>query len=158
MNAPLSPRPARNNPSPLGRGCRQAGEGTARAQRSAPPEPSPQPLSQRERGPSTSAQRLALRFATIPALSLVDNNDESRFSSYFVENGSYMKLRNVEIGYTIPRSIKGIDAIKIYLMGENLLTVYKKNGAGAFTGPDPELPGSDYPIPRKLTAGVNLSF
>lgn len=96
--------------------------------------------------------------ATIPALSLVDNNDESRFSSYFVENGSYMKLRNVEIGYTVPYTIKGIDALKIYLMGENLLTLYKKNGADAFTGPDPELPGSDYPIPRKLTAGVNLSF
>jgi TonB-linked SusC/RagA family outer membrane protein len=96
--------------------------------------------------------------ASIPALSLVDNNDEARFSSYFIENGSYLKLRNVELGYTVPYKIRGIDAAKIYLMGENLLTFKKRHGADPFTGPDPELPGSNYPIPLKLTAGVNLSF
>lgn len=94
----------------------------------------------------------------IPALSLVDNNDESRFSSYFVENGSYMKLRNLELGYTIPHFIQGLDQLRIYLMGENLLTFKQNRGANAFTGPDPENPGSNYPIPRKITAGANISF
>jgi TonB-linked SusC/RagA family outer membrane protein len=100
--------------------------------------------------------------SSIPALSLVDNNDEARFSSYYVENGSYVKLRNVQLGYSIPRkdlqSLKVFDAIKVFVMGENLATVYKKHGKDAFTGQDPENPGSNFPIPRKLTAGVNLSF
>jgi hypothetical protein len=100
--------------------------------------------------------------SNIPALSLVDNNDEARFSSYYVENGSYVKLRNVQLGYTIPRknlqSLKVFDAIKVFVMGENLVTVYKKHGSDAFTGQDPENPGSNFPIPRKLTAGINLSF
>ena len=100
--------------------------------------------------------------SNIPALSLVDNNDEARFSSYYVENGSYVKLRNVQLGYSIPRkdlqSLKVFDAIKVFVMGENLATIYKKHGKDAFTGQDPENPGSNFPIPRKLTAGVNLSF
>lgn len=94
----------------------------------------------------------------IPALSLVDNNNESRFSSYFVENGSYMKVRNIELGYIIPQRIKGLDRLKVYLMGENLLTFKQNKGFNAFTGPDPENPASNYPIPRKITAGVNISF
>jgi hypothetical protein len=100
--------------------------------------------------------------SNIPALSLVDNNDEERFSSYYVVNGSYLKLRNVQLGYTLPKSalqgLKVIEQIKIYLMGENLATIKKSHGADAFTGADPENPGSNYPIPRKLTAGVNISF
>ena len=100
--------------------------------------------------------------SNIPALSLVDNNDEGRFSSYYVVNGSYMKLRNVQLGYTFPkRSLQGlkvVDQVKVFVMGENLLTVKKSKGADAFTGPDPENPGINYPIPRKLTAGVNISF
>ena len=98
----------------------------------------------------------------IPALSLVDNNDEERFSSYYVVNGSYLKLRNVQIGYTLPKrtlqNLKVIDQVKVFLMGENLLTIKKSHGSDAFTGADPENPGSNYPIPRKLTAGVNISF
>jgi len=100
--------------------------------------------------------------SNIPALSLVDNNDEGRFSSYYVVNGSYLKLRNVQLGYTLPhRTLQGLkvfDQVKIYLMGENLLTIKKSHGADAFTGPDPENPGSNYPIPRRLTAGVNIAF
>jgi TonB-linked SusC/RagA family outer membrane protein len=100
--------------------------------------------------------------STIPALSLVDNNNEGRFSSYYVESASYMKIRNVQLGYTIPRkslqTLKAFDGIKVYVMGENLVTFYKKHGDNAFTGQDPENPGNNYPIPRKLTVGINLSF
>ena len=98
----------------------------------------------------------------IPALSLVDNNDEERFSSYYVESGSYLKIRNVKLGYTVPRKILGnqkvLEGVNVFLMGENLATFYKKHGADAFSGQDPENPGNNYPIPRKLTAGVNISF
>jgi TonB-linked SusC/RagA family outer membrane protein len=98
----------------------------------------------------------------IPALSLVDNNNESRFSSYYVESGSYLKVRNVKLGYSVPAKVLGnqkiVGGVNIYLMGENLVTFYKKHGANAFSGQDPENPGNNYPIPRKLTAGVNISF
>jgi len=98
----------------------------------------------------------------IPALSLVDNNDEERFSSYYIESGSYMKIRNARIGYTIPakalRNQHVLDGINLFIMGENLATFYKKHGDKAFTGQDPENPGNNYPIPRRLTAGINLSF
>ena len=100
--------------------------------------------------------------SSIPALSLVDNNDEERFSSYYVESSSYMKIRNAQIGYTIPKKtvegLKAFDGIKVYIMGENLVTFYKKNGANAFSDKDPENPGGNFPIPRKFTAGINLSF
>jgi TonB-dependent starch-binding outer membrane protein SusC len=100
--------------------------------------------------------------SNIPALSLVDNNDEERFSSYYVESASYAKIRNVQLGYTIPKkdlaALKAFDGIKLFIMGENLVTFYKKHGANAFTGQDPENPGNNFPIPRKLTAGINLSF
>ncbi len=100
--------------------------------------------------------------SNIPALSLVDNNDEERFSSYYVESSSYMKIRNAQIGYTLPKkavqSLKAFDGIKVYIMGENLATFYKKHGADAFSDKDPENPGGNFPIPRKITAGINLSF
>jgi hypothetical protein len=100
--------------------------------------------------------------SNIPALSLVDNNDEERFSSYYVESSSYMKIRNAQIGYTIPKrtvaGLKAFDGIKVYIMGENLVTFYKKSGANGFSDKDPENPGGNFPIPRKLTAGINLSF
>ena len=40
--------------------------------------------------------------STIPAVSTINNGDEGRFSTYFIENGSYLKLRNLQIGYTLP--------------------------------------------------------
>ncbi len=100
--------------------------------------------------------------SNIPALSLVDNNNEARFSSYYVESSSYMKIRNAQIGYTIPKKtvagLKGFDGIRVYVMGQNLVTFYKKSGANGFSDKDPENPGGNFPIPRKLTAGINLSF
>jgi hypothetical protein len=100
--------------------------------------------------------------SNIPALSLVDNNDEARFSSYYVESSSYLKIRNAQIGYTVPKNtvagLKAFDGIRVYIMGQNLATFYKKTGANGFSDKDPENPGGNFPIPRKLTAGINLSF
>ncbi|GGH19985.1 SusC/RagA family TonB-linked outer membrane protein [Sphingobacterium alkalisoli] len=97
----------------------------------------------------------------IPALSFNDLNDEKRFSSYFVESGSYFKLRTLELGYTLsPRTLKRIKSqgIRVYILGENLVSFKKGWGSDRYTGVDPETPNSGYPIPFSLTAGINVSF
>jgi TonB-linked SusC/RagA family outer membrane protein len=95
--------------------------------------------------------------STIPALSLSDNNNEARTSTYFMESGSYLKLRNLQIGYSIPPSLLSkysIRNIRVFIQGQNLWTIKDKS----FTGPDPENPGNGYPIPAMYTLGVNISL
>lgn len=94
--------------------------------------------------------------STIPALSLNDLNNEQRFSSYFVENASYLKLANLEIGYTLPwsKGAKFLKNARFYFIGQNVATLKSKN----FTGVDPEVPNLAYPIPFSLTFGTNITF
>lgn len=89
--------------------------------------------------------------STIPAASANNVNDESRRSDYFVENTSFLKLANLEIGYRIQH-------VRIYLSAQNILTVKKSWGDDAFTGADPETPNMAYPVPRSITFGLNVSF
>lgn len=99
--------------------------------------------------------------STIPAMSINNYNDEGRFSTYYVENGSYMKVRNAELGYTIPmkfaNSIK-IKRARISLRADNIATVMKTKGSNAYTGLDPETPGNSYPLPLSVTMGLNVTF
>ena len=93
----------------------------------------------------------------IPALTTADRNNEGSLSSYYIENGSYVKLRTVQIGYNMPKSVTDklkMDRIRIYASAQNLLTIK----SGKFTGNDPENPGFAYPIPLNLTFGVNVGF
>src|SRR5574344_1046289 len=93
----------------------------------------------------------------IPALSLSDNNNEKRVSTYWVENGSYLKLRNVQLGFNFPKKIVeklAMQRLRVYFSAQNLLTIKSKN----FTGVDPENANYGYPIPLNLTFGVNVSF
>jgi TonB-linked SusC/RagA family outer membrane protein len=100
--------------------------------------------------------------SNIPRLSLRDvNAEKTRMSAYFLENTSYFKLRNMEIGYTIPKHITSkalIQNARVYFMGENLFKIYKTSGDNAFTGADPETPGTAYPIPLSMTIGINVTF
>lgn len=99
--------------------------------------------------------------ATIPAVSANNVNDEGRFSTYFVENTSFLKLANFELGYRLPKSwlqAARMESARIYLSGQNLLTIKKGWGDNAFTGVDPETPNLAYPVPRAFTFGVNVSF
>ena len=92
--------------------------------------------------------------STIPSLTLIDKNNESRFSTYFIESGSYLKLRNFQVGYTINK-IGGINGnARVYLQGSNLLTIKSSK----YTGADPEMPGFSYPNPAIYSIGFNLSF
>jgi hypothetical protein len=93
----------------------------------------------------------------IPALQALDTNNEGRFSTYFVESGSYMKLRNIQLGYTLPSLLTQkwfIKSLRFYVSGQNLFTVKSKS----FTGVDPENSGFGYPIPVTCTVGLNLKF
>lgn len=95
--------------------------------------------------------------STIPALTTIDSNAESRFSTYYVENGSYLKLRNIQLGYTFPTNLVekySLKNLRFYLSGQNLLTIT----SSGFTGQDPENPGFGYPQPLTLTAGLNISL
>jgi len=100
--------------------------------------------------------------SNIPALSLRDaNSEKSRMSTYFLENTSYFKLRNVEIGYNIPKNILSkalMQNARLYLVGNNIFGIFKRSGDNAFTGADAETPGTAYPIPLSLTVGFNVTF
>jgi TonB-linked SusC/RagA family outer membrane protein len=93
----------------------------------------------------------------IPALSLYDNNNEKCFSSYYVENGSFLKLRNIQLGYNLPKTLTEklhISKVRTYVSAQNLLTIKSSK----FTGVDPENPLFGYPIPVNVTFGVNVAF
>jgi TonB-linked SusC/RagA family outer membrane protein len=99
--------------------------------------------------------------STIPALSINNYNDEGRFSTYYVESGSYMKIRNAEIGYTLPEQITNrikIGRARCSLRADNIITFKKTWGNNAYTGLDPETPGNSYPLPFSMTAGLNVTF
>lgn len=93
----------------------------------------------------------------IPALTTNNKNDEGRMSTYFIENGSYLKLRNVQLGYNLPADcLKNIrmSNLRFYFSAQNLFTIKSKS----FTGVDPENPAWGYPIPTTVTFGINASF
>ena len=95
--------------------------------------------------------------SNIPALTTSDTNNEGRVSSYYIENGSYLKLRTVQLGYNLPQKVNEklhLDRIRFYASAQNLLTIKNRD----FTGADPENPGFNYPIPLNLTFGLNVGF
>ena len=83
----------------------------------------------------------------------------------WLENGSYLRLRNIELGYNLPKgalSRAGFTNTRIFVSGQNLLTFTK------YTGLDPDITGvnifergldnGQYPALRILTAGINVGF
>ena len=97
------------------------------------------------------------RTSTIPALTIRNNADEGRASSYFVENGSYLKLRTLQLGYNLPASLLSkllMTSARVYISGQNLLTI-KSN---SLTCSDPENPNWNYPIPASVSFGLQVGF
>ncbi len=92
------------------------------------------------------------------------NGNWSKPSSYFIEDGSYLKIRNIQIGFTLPQqtvSKIGLKRTRIFVNGNNLLTITK------YSGFDPEIAGSNtsrgvdygyYPQVRTYTAGLEIQF
>ena len=103
----------------------------------------------------------------VPQARLFFNNG-AQPSSRFIEDGSYLRLRNVTLGYTLPGSIVNklkISKARIYVTGQNLLTFTK------YSGWDPEVNADDVvsnvaigydfytsPQAKSITGGINLSF
>ena len=95
--------------------------------------------------------------STIPMLTTSNTADEGRASSYFVENGSYLKLRTLQLGYNVPSSFLSkfkMTNARIYVSGQNLLTIKSKS----LTCPDPENPDWNYPLATSVSFGVQIGF
>ncbi|MDN3656565.1 SusC/RagA family TonB-linked outer membrane protein [Ferruginibacter paludis] len=90
----------------------------------------------------------------VPALTLKDNNNETRTSDYFFVNASYFKMRNIQLGYNIqPKSV--FSRLRFFAMAENLFWFKSKS----YISPDPERIDLDpVPIPKTFTFGINASF
>ena len=104
-----------------------------------------------------------------PRPTLNDPNDNDRVSDRYVEDGSYLRIKNVALGYTFPKSVLSkvkIDNLRVYCNIQNLYTFTK------YTGYDPEVGASTqdssglaygvdngrYPSPLLCSFGVNLTF
>ncbi|WEK35984.1 MAG: TonB-dependent receptor [Candidatus Pseudobacter hemicellulosilyticus] len=94
--------------------------------------------------------------ASVPALTLVNRNNEGRASTYFYENGSYIKLRNIQLSYNLKSLLSAwkVNSARLFIQGSNLLTIKNKS----FTAADPEIPNQAFPVPSITSAGFNVSF
>lgn len=105
--------------------------------------------------------------SNIPALSRFNPNDERRVSTYFMESGSYLKLRHIEVGYTLGRNVMsrlGIKECRFYVNAQNIIGLKKWWGNNAYTGTDPENATKDneysspYVRPQMFMTGAHISF
>ncbi len=96
-----------------------------------------------------------------------DANRNTRLSSWWVEDASFLRLKDLQLGYTLPRSWTkrvGIGRTRLYVSAMNLLTFTRYEGydpESPLSTDDPTTPGIDasiYPIPRTFTGGVQLEF
>lgn len=96
-----------------------------------------------------------------------DANDNGLYSNRFIEDGSFFRLRNLQIGVTLPTSITdkvNLDRVRFYLSADNLFTITDYSGLDpeiGITRGDPFAPGVDYgtyPVPRTIIFGTNISF
>lgn len=101
--------------------------------------------------------------SNIPRVSASDpNNNFGTTSDFYIEEGSYVRLKNITLGYTLPEGLTQkmhINSLRIYVTGQNVFTRTK------YTGFDPEV-GMDqygvdlgrYPVARAFMFGINLSL
>lgn len=100
-----------------------------------------------------------------PRVTFVDNNlNMKTVSDFFIHDGSFVRLRNITLGYTLPRSVTNvlrITKLRLYVSSENLLTFT------SYQGFDPEIGGGVfsngvdhgiYPQPRTFMTGINVTF
>jgi len=97
----------------------------------------------------------------IPALSTRNLNHEAGSSTFMYSDASYLKLRNIEIGYSFPQSLirkASMSRLRVYASAHNVLTIKKWWASDEFWGPDPEIADFNYLRPLEIMFGVNISF
>ena len=96
--------------------------------------------------------------AKYPRLTYGNNSNNNRASTYWLRDGSYLRLKNLEIGYTLPKAFVSkmhIQNVRFYFMATNLLTFSE------FDLWDPELGssnGQQYPLSRTFTLGMTINL
>ncbi|GHU93162.1 hypothetical protein FACS1894155_12960 [Bacteroidia bacterium] len=96
--------------------------------------------------------------SNIPLVSMRDlNGNFSTVSDFFLEDGSYTRIKNLTVGYTFPKLLHSTSSFRVYGSAENLMTIT------GYSGMDPEvgnngLDGGTYPISRVFSLGFNLTF
>ena len=103
---------------------------------------------------------------SLPRLSIIDSNRNYRVSDLWVKNGDFLRISNLQVGYTLPKNIANMLSIqkaRVYVGVNNLLTISGYNkygdpecgvGSVLYTGLDT----GRYPQPRTFMAGVNVTF
>lgn len=103
----------------------------------------------------------------LPRVHTGDPNQNDRFSDRYVKDGSYLRLKTIQLGYTLPGHISQkafLNRARIYVSADNLLTFTKYSGFNPEMGDlwgNPLNAGVDmasYPTPRIFTVGLNLTF
>ncbi|MEG1748614.1 MAG: TonB-dependent receptor [Tannerellaceae bacterium] len=108
----------------------------------------------------------------VPRAILQDPNGNSRESDRFIENGNFVRLRQLQLGYTLPSAWMKkafIDKLRVYVSGENLFTITDYSGVDPeFTRKDPDSKNSEvlnagidkfvYPFTRSYVFGLQLTF
>jgi hypothetical protein len=102
--------------------------------------------------------------STYPSV-LINAGDPRTPSSYYVESGSYFRIKNIELGYTLPKSILSalhIEKIRFYVNAQDPFTFFKYNGfSPEIASNNPLMTGVDngvYPLSSVYTFGFNVTF
>lgn len=91
---------------------------------------------------------------SMPRMSM-SNESNHKISSFWVKDASFLKMRNVQLGYSLPKNILkhyGIQKLRLYSSIDNLFTIT------SFEGTDPEATQNVHPITRSYSFGINLTF
>lgn len=91
----------------------------------------------------------------VPAPTVDNSNSENEGSQYYIEDGSFLRLKTLTLGYTIPRNIQDklfLKNARIYFQAQNVFTITRYSGA------DPEGLGYPYALPRQYTFGIQFGF
>ena len=99
---------------------------------------------------------------SVPRVSMLDANQNIRPSDYFMEDGSYLRLKNIQLGYSFGSGSKMFSSARVYVAAENVLTITGYDGYDpGNTGYQQFSRGVDvvlYPLSRNLMMGVQLKF
>lgn len=101
----------------------------------------------------------------VPRVTIDDpNRSWIRPSDFFVEDADFLRLKNITLGYTLPKTVLksiGIESVRMYVTSENLLTFTKYSGLEVEIGGGPLTMGIDqgvYPQSRTFLGGMNITF